>query len=152
MPKSNLSEDTAQLFVLGLPKGQPRVKAYARGGRAGVYDPGTADAWKNSVAMAATAAGLSGREFVGGVDLSIAFAFPRPKAHFGRGGWLKGSAPWLHTSRPDADNLLKAVMDALTDVRVWRDDAQVHGVCVSKRYANHGDSPHAVITLGFQGE
>ncbi len=31
------------LFIKGIPKGQPRVRAFVRGRHAGVYDPGTAD-------------------------------------------------------------------------------------------------------------
>jgi Holliday junction resolvase RusA-like endonuclease len=38
------------------------------------------------------------------------------------------------TGKPDADNMLKLAMDALNRV-LWRDDAQIVDVAVSKRYA-----------------
>jgi Holliday junction resolvase RusA-like endonuclease len=43
---------------------------------------------------------------------------------------LKERAP--HTIRPDADNLKKALMDALTEIQIWRDDAQVYGIKAEK--------------------
>ena len=39
----------------------------------------------------------------------------------------------IRPGRPDADNLLKAVADALNGV-VWRDDAQIAEATISKRY------------------
>jgi len=40
----------------------------------------------------------------------------------------------LPTSKPDGDNNLKLVQDALNEI-VWRDDAQVVDARVIKRYA-----------------
>ncbi|MCL2139963.1 MAG: RusA family crossover junction endodeoxyribonuclease [Treponema sp.] len=37
--------------------------------------------------------------------------------------------------KPDLDNLLKAVMDALTAAGAWKDDAQVRSIKASKHYA-----------------
>lgn len=37
-----------------------------------------------------------------------------------------------HTERPDADNLVKPILDAMTRAGVWQDDAQVWVVTVSK--------------------
>ena len=42
----------ATAFVHGEPKAQPRAKAFARNGRAGIYDPGTAEGWKGAIAAA----------------------------------------------------------------------------------------------------
>jgi Holliday junction resolvase RusA-like endonuclease len=41
----------------------------------------------------------------------------------------------LHDGKPDADNVLKAVCDALTDCGVWADDKQVALAFVSKRWS-----------------
>ena len=43
----------ARLEVNGDPKPQPRPKAFKRGKHAAVYDPGTAEGWKGSIALAA---------------------------------------------------------------------------------------------------
>jgi Holliday junction resolvase RusA-like endonuclease len=58
------------------------------------------------------------------VALEVAFTSPRPKRHFVKAG-LRPSSPTWFCSKPTADNAAKAVMDALTQLGLWRDDAQV---------------------------
>jgi Holliday junction resolvase RusA-like endonuclease len=119
--------------VYGTPKGQPRPRAFSRGGRAAVYDPGTAEGWKSLIAIACQE--LRGALIEGPVSVAMIFYMPRPKSHFATSGAIKPSAPqqW-HTSKPDADNLAKAVLDALTTLRVWHDDDQVAELSVQKFY------------------
>ena len=64
------------------------------------------------------------------VSMTAEFGVPKswPKAR--RAGALDGTV--RHTSKPDADNILK-LMDGLTGV-VWRDDAQVVEATVTKAY------------------
>jgi hypothetical protein len=38
------------IFVHGEPKGQPRPRAFARGGMVRMYDPATAEGWKSAIA------------------------------------------------------------------------------------------------------
>lgn len=121
-------------FAQGIPKGQPRAKACIRGKHASVYDPGTAEEWKSIVRHEAKAA-WDGVQFGGMIAVSLMFWFPRPKSHYNSKG-LKITAPRLHTSRPDADNLAKAVLDALTNLGVWRDDSQVAVLLICKYYSN----------------
>ena len=46
------------------------------------------------------------------------------------------SAPINHTSKPDADNLAKLVLDRITEGGwIWRDDAQVAKLKVEKYWA-----------------
>lgn len=110
------------------------MKAYSRGKHAGVYDPGTAYEWKTIVRNEAKAV-WDGVQFSGPVGLSLWFAFPRPANHSGKKG-MKEWAPSKHSGRPDADNLAKAVMDALTNLGVWKDDSQVSSLSVCKRYSD----------------
>lgn len=59
------------------------------------------------------------------IHLKITFSFPRPKSHYGTGKnstVLKATAPIYHTARPDIDNLIKFVCDALNTV-YWKDDS-----------------------------
>jgi Holliday junction resolvase RusA-like endonuclease len=85
----------------------------------------------------------------GAVFLGCSFYMPRPKSHFKKTGALKESSPDWHTNKPDSDNLLKAVKDALTNCQIWRDDAQVAKVRVAKSYVNLKDcSPGVQITIG----
>lgn len=114
-----------ELFVPGEPKAQPRVRAFARGRHARVYTPDTADAWKQAIVLAVRAQPFD--PFAGAVWVDLLFLMPRPKRLRERWAW--------HTSKPDSDNLAKAVLDALSQAELWSDDAQVAKLTVKKRYA-----------------
>lgn len=79
------------------------------------------------------------------VRLEVWCVFQRPKSHFKASGQLTSKAPLM--PRPDVDNLVKAVMDALTTASIWGDDV----VCVDercrKRYVSARIRPHTVIRL-----
>lgn len=138
-------------FAPGDPKGQPRPRAFARrmGNKfvARVYEAGTAENWKSQIALAATpcrpAAPLAGPVFV-----SSTFIFARPKKHFKSNNPDKGlrdDAPLWHTSKPDRDNLEKALLDTLTQVGgFWRDDSQVCSGPVRKLY---GATPGCTVVI-----
>lgn len=133
--------------IAGLPKGQPRPKAFVKkGGRASVYDPGTAEGWKSAVT--AKCHTLEGRTFTEPLMVSLLFIFPRPMGHFGARGNLKPSkSARLITSKPDVDNAAKAVLDALTAIGAWRDDAQITDLVIRKRYANEGQAPGCKLEI-----
>ena len=121
-------------YVPGEPKAQPRPRAFARGGKARVYNPHTSNEWKARVAIAAAkhfAADPIGKSLA----MQLNFRLPRPRSHFGKDG-LKPSAPVLPTGKPDIDNLAKAVIDALVGVGVLDDDCLVCLLTVTKRYAD----------------
>lgn len=119
-------------FAHGDPKGQPRPRAFARGGKARVFDPGTAEGWKSAVAVAAHPV-LVGNKFDGPLSVEIRCYFRRPKGHSTKRG-LRPNAPLWMTSKPDGDNIAKAVLDALTSLGAWADDAQVACLVVEKLY------------------
>ena len=121
-----------RFWVAGDPKPQPRARATVRGRHARMYNPSTADEWKAAVKSMANYAGLGIEPIVGPISLELEFRFKRPVSHLTKKGELAAGAPRLHIKRPDADNLAKAVMDALTDIGVWRDDSQVMRLKVSK--------------------
>lgn len=128
--------------VQGDPKGQPRPRAFARrmGDKfvARVFDAGTAEEWKSLVAVAAKPH-IPAAPFTGPVQMRAGFVFRRPKGHYRTNGELKATAPRHHTGKPDIDNLLKAVMDALTQLGgFWHDDQQVALVTSWKDYGPTG--------------
>lgn len=130
-------EIVGRWFAKGLPKGQPRPRAFVRGKRAAVYDPGTAEGWKGQIALACR--DLENRKLEGALAVSLTFYMPRPKSHFNSKGIIKPTAPvFLHMQKPDVDNLAKAVLDALTGIGAWHDDAQVCDLQIS-RYFCGGD-------------
>lgn len=138
---------TFRFTVQGIPKGQPRVKACVFGKHARVYTPPIADDWKSAVKQAAHKAGATNAMIMQPVTVNLEVFFPRPKAHYRTGKnahILRDDAPVAHTSTPDADNVAKAILDALTDACVWRDDSQVYSLSVIKAY---GDSPGAQINI-----
>lgn len=50
------------------------------------------------------------------------------------------------TVKPDCDNIIKAVLDALNGV-AYDDDAQVVAVSCSKRYAAEGEDAHITVRI-----
>jgi Holliday junction resolvase RusA-like endonuclease len=114
------------LFAEGEPKAQPRPR---RGKYGNFYNPGTADAWKETV----QAVFLANRKTViqSPVKLTVHFFFHRAMPD------NEKTAP--HTSKPDIDNLVKPVMDALTAIGIWGDDRLV-SEGEAKKYWTSGKS------------
>lgn len=122
-------------FVSGVPKAQPRVKAFVRGGHAGVYTPDSAESWKQAVRQQATA-NAPESVVAAPIRVELDFFLPRPKAHHKRDGSVKPNSPVWHCKKPDLDNLIKAVTDAITDTqRIWLDDSQICEITATKTYA-----------------
>ena len=144
---------TLTFFADGDPKAQPRVKVARRGKFSGVYTPKTADGWKMHVRVSALNAWAhvpveARKQFTGAVSVTINVFFPRPLSHYRTGkhaGELRPDAPQWHTSKPDRDNVDKAILDALTDAGLWADDCQVCAGQVTKRYAD--TKPGALIEI-----
>lgn len=68
---------------------------------------------------------------------------PRPKNMI----WKKRPMPRVpHVKKPDSDNLIKAVKDALTGI-LWRDDCQVWKEQVTKIYHAGDESPCVKIQV-----
>lgn len=129
------------LFVNGVPKAQPRPRLAASGH---VYNPPSADAWKACVISAFLVRKY--RTITGPVRLRVRFFLPRPT-----GMKTAGEHDVPHEKKPDVDNLLKAVMDAMTEARVWKDDALVYAIEVEKWYA-HEKKTGAQIIVETVGE
>jgi len=133
----------ATFAVQGQPKGQPRPRAVNRNGKAAVYDPGTAEGWKDQVVLAARGA-RPAQPLTGPVRIRIAFYFDRP-ARLRRRKDPDGLIP--HTAKPDSDNAAKAVLDALTEAGLWRDDAQVSSLTAEQYYAARGQPDGALVQV-----
>lgn len=145
-----------QEFVYGTPKAQPRVKAVRRGNHAGVYDPGTANAWKALVQL--TLHSWCDEKISKPLRVTLNFFLPRPRSHYGTGRnaeVLKATAPSYHCSTPDIDNLEKAVYDALSSKSgsgVWADDKQIVEAIITKSYAEVMDPVGMLIKVELAGE
>ena len=84
--------------------------------------------------------------FVGPLRVRFDFVMSRPKVHFNSKGDLKPSAPFYHTTKPDALKLARSTEDALTGI-VWADDAQTAMLEVSKCYAGKGEPCGCQVTI-----
>lgn len=138
-----------EFFVHGIPKAQPRPRAFAKQISAGkwqarVYDSGTAEGWKSSIAIEARPH-VPPVPFSGPIALRVVFFMPRPQRHYKPNGTIRDTAPHFHTSKADADNLGKAVKDCLTALGFWRDDSQICDERFVKQYCY--TAPGASITI-----
>lgn len=68
------------------------------------------------------------------------FLLPRPVSKK-----LPDDRSW-YLSKPDLDNLVKAIKDALTGI-VWKDDALVCRELTSKEYAAADENPGAAVMI-----
>ena len=127
----------------GTPVAQPRVRAVARGKHASVYDPGTANAWKEAI-VAAGERHRPAAPLQGPLRVVLRFYFPRPKRLLRKKDPIDRIA---HTAKPDTDNLVKAVLDCLTGADWWGDDAQVCDVHATKWYCNKGGTPGLIAFI-----
>lgn len=140
---SAIKAGAISFFAQGEPKGQPRPRAFAKkmGAKfvARVYDARTAEGWKSLVAEAARAH-LPQSPITEPISLLLSFVMPRPKKHYRTGkrsSELRDDAPTWHVGTPDSDNLAKAVMDALSQIGMWKDDGQVCRCYIDKAYGTN---------------
>lgn len=154
------------ITVPGEPQSQDRRtrQLRAKDGRqfAGTYLLPQTRKWRESILAAARRHPDFPREpWNGPIRVSIEAFFPRPKAmhakKYPRDAIRKNT-------KPDADNLVKAVLDALTPPRakrvtteaeravlrkgyLWIDDGQVHLGPVDRYYAAVESGPGVIITI-----
>ena len=128
-----------EFFVPGTPVGKGRPRAARRGAGVVMFTPGKTADYEALVAATAAAA-LAGdaaaahRLLDGPLEAVLEMRFPVPAS------WSKAKraralagAEW-HTSRPDADNVAKAILDACNGV-VFRDDSQVVMLIATKAFS-----------------
>jgi len=123
-----------------IPTAKGRPRAFALKGRAIMYTPAkTAQAEQDFIALADPHAPAI--PFEGPVELVLRFILPIPAS------WSikKRQAARFHTSKPDLDNFVKTVADALSrSGRWWRDDSQIAALNASKQY---GPAPQIDIEI-----
>jgi len=114
-----------------------------------IYTPAPTAKWERSFALEVAALGLKVPPDIP-LDVSIVAVFPRPQFMQKRskrdgsllGGWMERS--YLHTAKPDADNVAKIVLDAMKD---HFDDARVSVLQVHKVIASTEDEPCVVVRI-----
>jgi len=141
--------------VAGRPMPQPRTRARAfklpsGKGTARVYTPTSISEWKLLVYNAALQT-RPPRPSVLPMDVSLEFILPRPKGHYGTGrkaSEVRPSSPeYPIGNRDDIDNLIKAVLDAITQSGLWRDDSQIVSLDATKQYQSTTHSPGVMVSI-----
>ena len=116
--------------IPGNPVAQPRHRVSARGGFARTYLPKKhpVHEYKRRVAEYTQ----DWPVFAGPVNVFIEVAFPMPQSWSRKK--LVAMREAFHAQKPDADNIAKAILDALK--ARWKDDAQVARLSIDKRWTD----------------
>lgn len=103
----------------------PRPRIAVRGKFANAYYPAAYKDWKEKARELIEAA-TDERGLAGPISLDLDIVVKKPKT-------TKLAVP-----KPDIDNYVKAVMDAITSAGVWVDDSQVVALTAVKSWGEHG--------------
>ena len=131
----------SEFTVYHEPVGQPRHRISTRGGFAKMYLPSRhpVHGFKRAIRLAIG----KPAKIQGAVQIVVNAWFSRPKSKI----WKRKPMPsYRHTSKPDADNVLKAVLDALNKV-AWIDDAQIVTAIVRKFVCSGECVPRVEISI-----
>lgn len=75
--------------------------------------------------------------FTGPISLTIRLYFKQPRTN-----------KFLHkTTKPDVDNCAKFYMDCITDAGIWKDDAQVFDLKVTKYFIPNNHEPYVYFEI-----
>ena len=143
-------EELSGMFQLTIP-GKPQQKgsktAFANTRKDGTPYASLCDTNKHAKPYQQLVRQMAAHAWEGGiltgpVAVHVTFEYQRPKAHYRSGKFidlLKDDAPHWKTSKPDADKLIRTILDGLTGV-VFIDDSQVVWLVIDKHYAGKNES------------
>lgn len=137
--------DGFKFVVLGEPVAQPRPRATSIGGMARMYEAAKdhpIHAYKDAVALYCRQA-MQADPLTGPVRVHLLFCHELPKTYHRKRNPPKEQ--WKAT-KPDLDNLTKAVLDALNGV-AWQDDSQVVWLNSQKVTAAQGHEPYTEVLI-----
>jgi len=122
---------------------QPKGKARHRTANGRTYTPSKQVRWESQFALMASQ--FRPLEVMGGpLHVEIEAVFDRPKRLLRK---KDPSGLILHDKKPDIDNIMKSVCDALNGTGWWRDDCQVATCAVRKFYAEKVHSARLTVTI-----
>ncbi len=138
-----MSNDAMISFVVpGEPVGKGRPRAFRMGNGIRMYTPKKTASYESLVKMACSHS-YRGAPLEGPVAMRIECYFSIPKSM--KKSWMSSAEEERMpvTKKPDGDNIIKAVSDALNGI-AFKDDAQVSDVACSKRYSK---IPRVVVNV-----
>ena len=119
--------------VPGIPQGKGRARVGKIGGKARMFTPAKTVAYEAAVAHAAAQA-MGGHALLEGaclVEMDITCPVPASWSRRKQAAALAGEV--YPATKPDKDNIIKAIYDGMNGV-VWRDDVQAVDGVQRKRY------------------
>ena len=135
-----MSERILVIHMEPMPKERPRATVV--GGHARIYTPRKTAEYEKHIADSWKTIHEGGPE-TGPVSVRIAFVMPIPKSATRRAKLDMENRRVRPVTKPDADNLAKAVLDGLNGV-AYKDDNQIVDLSVSKFY---GPVPKVMIRV-----
>lgn len=131
------------LEIPGKPAGKDRPQAVNRGGRTWVHDTKKNKLEEGEIRRHWEAKELDRLDDMA-IGLNVTLYVERPQSHFTSRGQLSATGkrhPIPRNQKPDLDNAVKLIMDALNG-RAWRDDVQIAELSVKRMWA---EKAHTLI-------
>ena len=128
-----------EIYILGQPQPAPRPRVT----KFGTYYPKSYKDWKKNTIAALKLSKQLPCFTIGACSIEIIFVFKRIQKNKSPGRTMK-------TTRPDIDNLEKAVWDILQDLDVLKDDGKIWKSTSQKWYAAQNEHPHIEITIHYE--
>lgn len=119
--------------VPGKPVGKGRPRAARRGKGITLYTPEKTATYESTIALVASQAMAGCPLITGPVGVVMRMTLPIPMSWSKRKKAHALDGIVMPTTKPDMDNVVKAIFDAINGV-VWNDDVQVVDLHVIKRY------------------
>lgn len=132
--------------ISGQPVGQGRPRVVHRGRYSHAFDPPKSRAYKQNARLLLMAA-YHGKPLAGPVRISVQAFFGVPKSYSKKKQKACLAGEIWPTKKPDADNILKGVMDACNGI-AYLDDKQVVDDHTTKQYAAE---PRVVVQIEALG-
>ena len=131
--------------IYGEPIAQPRARVALRGKHIHAYTPSKhpINGWKDTLRLTAQKWVTDGGKMIArpsSVEIMLDFYFLPPQC-------MKLKETAEHTKKPDLDNLIKAVTDALNGV-VYEDDSQISCIYAEKLYTPGNDPRVEILITG----
>ena len=131
-----------KLIVYGEPVAQGRPRATTVNGRVRMYDPKKSRDFKHYLKLAASKHRPE-QLIEGPISLEVKVYKPILKSFSKKKKAAAEAGQLRPTTKPDVDNYVKGVKDALKNV-IWKDDSQVVDLHISKWYS---EAPRVEITI-----
>ena len=123
-----------EFTVPGEPVAKGRARAFIRCGKIGHYTPDKTANYESLVRLFASRAMGNKPLMTEAVKVAIWLGVTPPASWSQKKRFSAIAGLILPTSKPDADNSGKLILDAMNEI-VFRDDKQVVDLVISKRYA-----------------